>query len=123
LDTKGNIFGGFTSLKWESSYGLKADDSLKSFLFTLKNPHNIAAKRFGLKVEAKKSAIECNSKCGPIFGGSYGIFVSDDCNTDARSYTSLGRVYTNDTGLKGNIVFTGSWYFQVKEIEFFKITN
>jgi hypothetical protein len=51
LDMKGNIFGGFTPLKWESrvfkGYGsdFKADDSLKSFVFTLKNPHNFLARK------------------------------------------------------------------------------
>jgi hypothetical protein len=49
-DTKGNIFGDFTPLKWDSNYGFRADDSLKSFLFTLKNSHNILARRFALKV-------------------------------------------------------------------------
>jgi hypothetical protein len=52
LDTKGNIFGGFTPIEWEArvwngKYGkndnrYKADDSLKNFVFTLKNPHNIS---------------------------------------------------------------------------------
>jgi hypothetical protein len=38
-DTKGSIFGGFTPAEWESpaSWKRKADPSLKSFLFTLKN--------------------------------------------------------------------------------------
>jgi hypothetical protein len=59
LDTEGNIFGGFTPLEWESwvwngnswdeDGRFKADDSLKSFLFTLKNPHDIPARRFALK--------------------------------------------------------------------------
>jgi hypothetical protein len=64
LDTKGNIFGGFTPLKWESllfkgdgKNCLKEDDSLKSVLFTLKNPHNFPAKKFGLKAEEKWRAI------------------------------------------------------------------
>jgi hypothetical protein len=45
LDTNGNIFGGFTPVKWtfpdNATYLYKTDDSLKSFLFTLKNPHNV----------------------------------------------------------------------------------
>jgi hypothetical protein len=51
LDTKGNIFGGFTPLEWELGPFVNADFSLKSFLFTLKNPHNIPARRFALNVE------------------------------------------------------------------------
>jgi hypothetical protein len=76
LDTKGNIFGGFTPVAWESikwdgqsldnsntrksDDTLKADDSAKSFLFTLKNPHNIPPKKFPLKPENKDEAIDCS---------------------------------------------------------------
>jgi hypothetical protein len=62
LDTEGNIFGGFTPVEWESGDDVwKADDSLKSFVFTLKNPHNIPARRFALKAERKQWTIICGS--------------------------------------------------------------
>jgi hypothetical protein len=124
LDTEGNIFGGFTPVKWESGWKLKADDSLKSFLFTLKNPHNIPARKFALKAEMKHQAIYCGSGCGPIFGGDYpDIRVYDNCNANTNSSTSLGYSYTNNTGLADTIVFTGSRDFKVKEIEVFEITE
>jgi hypothetical protein len=124
LDTKGNIFGGFTPLEWESGeWHYKEDNSLKSFLFTLKNPHNVPARRFALKPEAKQNAIQCLSTWSPIFGCGYGLAVADDCNTSAKSYTSLGRRCNNDTGLNEYIVFTGWRFFQVKEIEVFEITD
>jgi hypothetical protein len=63
LDTDGNIFGGCSPMEWEwrkwngkydgESNCSKADDSQKSFLFTLKNPHNAAEKRFALKTEKR----------------------------------------------------------------------
>jgi hypothetical protein len=123
LDTDGNIFGGFTPLKWESrkwngkkgkeNNCLKADASLKSFLFTLKNPHNVPARQFPLKAEKKDE--------GPSFCD---IGVSNNCNTNTNSSTEyFGTRYTNDTGLNGNTFFTGSGRFQVKEIEVFEITN
>jgi hypothetical protein len=69
-DTDGNIFGGFTPVQWESreydkegSRALggnncyKADPSQKSFVFTLKNPHNLRARKFALKAEMKHKAI------------------------------------------------------------------
>jgi hypothetical protein len=122
LDTKGNIFGGFTPVEWESppQYKPKADDSEKSFLFTLKNPHNIAPRRFALRPAEKQRAIVCDSKWGPDF---YDLGVSDNCNANTDSSTSLGDTYSNDTGLDGRTVFTGWHYFQVKEIEVFEITD
>jgi hypothetical protein len=104
LDTDGNIFGGFTPVEWESrvvdyrSDGAKADASLASFIFTLKNPHNIRARRFALKAERKDEAICCVSDWGPSFGSDMHVF--DNCN-NTESSTYLGNTYTNDTGLDG----------------------
>jgi hypothetical protein len=130
LDIDGNVFGGFTPVEWESRVWnwkggklnncYKADESLKSFLFTLKNPHRIAARRFALQAEKKDEAISCNYELGPNFCD---IGVSDQCNANTRSFTSFGHSYTNDTGLVGKRLFTSSEYFQVKEIEVFKITD
>jgi hypothetical protein len=132
FDTNGNIFGGFTPVEWESrvhNYGvgddnncLKADDSLKNFLFTLNNPHNIPTRRFALKAEKKQSALYCNGWCGPRFGDASDICISSDCNTNTISHTFLGSSYTNDTGLDTDIILTGGRYFQVAEIEVFEIT-
>jgi hypothetical protein len=124
LDTEGNIFGGFTPVKWESgTWHYKADDSLKSFLFTLKNPHNIPARKFALNAENKLDAIYCNSESGPTFGRGIDIAVHDNCNENTKSQTWLGVTYTNDTALDKGIVFTGSDKFQVKEIEVFEVTD
>jgi hypothetical protein len=125
LDTKGNIFGGFTPVAWESRVWnskyrdenncFKADDSQKSFLFTLKNPDNIPARRFALNAEKKQRSIQCDSDCGPWFGSPCDIGVSDRCNANTDSYTAIV--------LPGMVVFTGSRSFQVKEIEVFEITG
>jgi hypothetical protein len=131
LDTGGNIFGGFTPVEWESRewngmHGQrnncsKADASLKSFVFTLKNPHNVPGRRFALKAEKKDEAIYCSSTRGPHF---WDIYVSDNCNTNTQRGTRwFGCNYTNDTDLDGKTFFTGSTKFQVKEIEVFEITN
>jgi hypothetical protein len=121
LDTKGNIFGGFTPVEWDSSSKYKADPSLKSFLFTLKNPHNVPARRFALKAERKHETIGCSSDWGPCFGD---IGVSDMCNTNTHSFTcNFGESYTNDTGLDGKTFFTPSKNFQGKEIEVFEIKD
>jgi hypothetical protein len=121
LDAKGNIFGGFTPVKWESDARgkCKGDPSLKSFIFSLKNPHNVPAARFALKPKKKDEAIFCDSETGPNFTD---IQVSDECNLDKNSYASnFGSCYTNDTGLDGKKFFTASQYFRVSEIEVFAI--
>jgi hypothetical protein len=130
MDMGENIFGGFTPVKWESTVWngklndednrWKTDDSLKSFLFTLKNPYNIPGKRFALKAEKKQWAIYCDSERGPTFGDFY---VYDDCNANMSSGTWLGYIYTNDTGIDSNTLLTGSETFQAKEIEVFEITD
>jgi hypothetical protein len=121
LDIDGNVFGGFTPVRWDSTSWGKADASLKSFLFTLKNPHNISARRFALKAGKKREAIWCDSARGPRF---YDIAVSDHCNVSTNSFTfAFGTRYTNDTGLDGMTFFTGSRWFKVKEIEVFEITD
>jgi hypothetical protein len=130
LDTKGNIFGAFTPVEWESRRAnsgndwcnyYKADPTLKSFLFTLKNPPKFSARRFPMKAEEKHQAIYCNADYGPCFCD---IGVSDNCNTNSNSYTHrFGEDYTNDFGLDGTTFFTGSQYFQVKEIEVFEIKD
>jgi hypothetical protein len=120
LDVDGNIFGGFTPVEWDSKSSSKADESLKSFLFTLKNPQNIPPRKFPLKEEKKHQAIRCNSGWGPCF--------SDISFFTSIGYTlSFGSTYLNDTGLGGepphNTFLTGREDFSVKEIEVFEITD
>jgi hypothetical protein len=130
LDTDGNIFGGFTPVEWESrkwngktkkeNNCWKADPSVKSFLFTLKNPHNIPARKCTLKAGQKNWAIMCRSDWGPRLSE---IAVSGNSNANTNSWTHLGSTYNNDAGMDGKTFFTGSENFQVKEIEVFEITK
>jgi hypothetical protein len=54
----GKDFRGFTPGEWVSSLsGSKADLSLKSFVFTLKNPHNFPAKKCMLKPEVPSNLL------------------------------------------------------------------
>jgi hypothetical protein len=130
LDTNGNIISGFIPVKWESRRpasicdrsNWKTNESLKSFLFTLKNPHNITARRFRLKVEKKEYAIYCNSGYGPSFGRGCDLAVSDNCNVYTGSSTYLDGYYTKDIELDEKNVLTDSDSFQVEEIEVFEIT-
>jgi hypothetical protein len=125
LDTDGNIFGGFTPVAWELLNGMcKADNSQKSFVFTLTNPHNVAAPRFALRAERKHTAMICNSGWGSCFDGDCAIGLSDHCNANTDSYTfGFSCCYINDTGLDGQTFFTGSRKLRIKEVEAFTITD
>jgi hypothetical protein len=125
LNTSGNTFGGFTPVEWDSSSGYKGDDSVRSFLFTLKNPHGVLTRKFALRGEKKQNAICCNSGFGPIFD-FVNICAASDCNASTRSFTQIGmswgdRTYANDTIIAEFL--TGAFNFAVTEIEAFKIAD
>jgi hypothetical protein len=122
-DTDGNVFGGFTPAKWESSAPgeegghSKGDDSGRSFLFTLRNPHGVPPRKVALEEEKKWRAIYCSSEFCAVFGDC--IYVCDNCNTnrDSYSFTQIGtnwgdRTYANDTAFED--FFTGALLFTVK---------
>jgi hypothetical protein len=98
----------------------KGDDSLKSFIFTLKNPHNTPARKFAMNAERRQFAIVCDSSWGPFFGT--GFCVCDNANSNSQTYPTAS-VQTNDTGLDGTTFFTGSANFTVREIKVFKISD
>jgi hypothetical protein len=120
-DTDGNVFGGFTPVEWESPSEWKGDDSLRNFLFTLRNPRGVAPRKFALRVERKQAAILCYSECCAAFGGD--LRVCDNCSANRDSYTLIGgdRTYANDTAFE--YFFTGAQNFTVKEIEVFTIAD
>jgi hypothetical protein len=117
--TKGFIFGGFTPIPWDSSGTNKSDPSHTSFIFTLKNAHNISPRTFTLSNSSK--AIYCGCDYGPIFGNGFNIGLRNDFTVKTNNYTDVGGAYVNDTGQNGQEVLTGEHYFAVKEIEVFTI--
>jgi hypothetical protein len=130
-DTKGNVFGGFTPVKWKSrewngkdgdeDNRFKGDDSLRSFLFTLKNPHGVPARKFVLRAEKRQRAISCSTRWGPAFG-NIEITIPERCNTCVGCATLIrDRAYANNTAI--DFPFTGAPRFTVKEIEVFEITD
>jgi hypothetical protein len=119
LSKNSYIFGGFTPLAWSSRNNYAQDSSQKSFIFTLKNPHNLAARIF--KQNPKTNAICDYSGIGPTFGANYDLHVCDQCQTSASSYSNLGSGYVNDTGIAGNQVLTGGYNFTAEEVEVFEV--
>jgi hypothetical protein len=138
-DINGNVFGGFTPVEWESTTSTKADDSLRSFLFTLSNPYCVRPHRFALREEMKEFAVRCQSErslgCGPAFGydwhGCCDISVSANaegnfCCTEfaidwRESPYADPTLYAN--GALCRYLFTGTESVVMKEIEVFEITD
>jgi hypothetical protein len=116
--TKRSTFGGFTKIAWDSSSSHKRDDNRESFLFTIRNPHSLSARKFALSNPS--SAIYCRGSLGPCFGSNRDIYAADSSNTNT-SWSGLESHYVNDTGINGQQVFTGEYNFTVKEIEVFTI--
>jgi hypothetical protein len=116
-----------TPVKWDSDLlgHAKADTSLRSCLFSLKNPHNALPRKFALQANRMHEAIYCKASTGPGFGGrNCDIGIADSCNTCAGSVSAnFGRSYANNTWMDGRTLFTGSGTFTVKEIEVFEISD
>jgi hypothetical protein len=115
------IFGGYTPLAWSSREGSVSDPSLNSFIFTIRNPHNLPPHIFKLKQE--ENAIYNHKLYGPRFGEgrTADLYVCGQCCSCHDSYSVLGRAYINDTGIAENQVLTGSQGFTVYEIEIFEV--
>jgi hypothetical protein len=126
-EIRGYIFGGFTPVRWErGNYHPKGDETMKSFLFSLRNPHNTITLKFPLREDAKGNAIWCYDIRGPGFGGTWhtdcDLQLRDNCSTNRESSTAgFGLCYKNDLGVPSDSFFTGSPYFTVKEVEVFEV--
>ena len=86
----GNIFGGFTSVAWDSSNYYKADPH--AFLFSLVNFVS-ESQLMPIKVGDKHS-IYCNSLYGPTFGIGHDLHISNYSNATYSSYSVLNFSYS-----------------------------
>jgi hypothetical protein len=116
----GYIFGGYTPLAWASGGGYIADDGVRSFIFTVKNPHGLSPRIFRLKQDMKQYSVWCTSGYGPTFGGGNDICIYNHCNTSNSNYVNLGHSYNNDTGMDGRTLLAGESNFTVQELEVFE---
>jgi hypothetical protein len=98
---------------------------MKSFVFTLKNPHHLAARTFSLNPDWKQYTMLCYSNSYMVwFGNADAIGLLDNCNTNNKSHNRGFGIpqssFVNDTGLPGSTLFTGEETFTVKELEIFE---
>jgi hypothetical protein len=114
------IFGGFTTVTWESSSLFKSDPN--AFLFSLTNRDKRPLKT---KIDPNKHqhAIHCNSDDGPTFGG-HDIKIANNANTTRDSWSNLGFIYRHPQYANGtseaSTFLAGSHKFLLDEIEVYQ---
>jgi hypothetical protein len=115
------IFGGFTSVRWESYTrgGYKSDAN--AFLYSFTNGDK---KPLKIKVDPNEQAfaIRCDSRCGPSFG--WDLIIANNANTTTNSYSNLGFPYKHPQYAEGTneakTFLAGSQSFQLDEIEVYQ---
>jgi hypothetical protein len=119
----GNIFGGFTRAQWKSTTSLDIDKS--AFIFSLVNKENRPL--LFEHLSKRKDSVFSDKKTGPTFGGFYDLFISDNSNQNTNSISNLGRTYTHPEypygSEKAQTILTGTYNFQVQEIEVFQMQH
>ncbi len=115
------IFGGFTTVSWDSSNGWKSDPN--AFIFSLTNKDNQPLK-MKVDLDEHESAIRCYPEYGPTFGGGFDILIVDKANTTMESYSKLGCAYSHPQYAVGTdeaeTFLSGSQFFQLDEIEVYQ---
>jgi hypothetical protein len=100
---------------------------MKSFVFTLKNPHHLAARTFSLQADMKQYTMQRIANSPMVwFGNGGAIGITDNCdshnNSHNRGFGIPQSSFVNDTGLPGSTLLTGEEIFTVKEFEIFEVS-
>jgi hypothetical protein len=99
-------FGGFTQASWS---GLGFDSDPNAFIFTLTNQPLL------INCFESDYAVFKYSQFGPVFGGGFDLFVSNQSNLNTNSYLNLATSYPSS-------VYNSTIYFQSYEIEVYSIS-
>ena len=108
---KGNVFGGFTTAKWNRSKEPKEDRN--AFLFVLVSNKTAPAK-FPI-VKNSKKAIHCRKSCGPVFGRNE-LCIADNSNSNEDSVSETLNNYSNE-----KISLNDTKIFKVEDIEVYQM--
>ena len=109
------IFGGYTSINWDSTSGYKSDPN--AFLLSLTNKDNQPCKMRQINTA---QSIYCGSGYGPTFGGNHDLYICDNANSIMDSFSELGRSYEHPQPSQGSSYLAGSDEFQLSEIEVYE---
>jgi len=120
--TKGNIFVGYNPKNWETNSQYTYDTG--TWLFNLVNQDKVAPCK--MASHSGNNGAYNYVSYGPTFGGGFDLYVCDNCSSSKGSYSSLGHSFTPPTGYtygqqNAQAFLAGEYYFQVSEIEVFKV--
>ncbi len=116
---RGYLFGGYTSISWNSMQTYVQDNN-GPFLFTLTNPHGIPPTKYSVKLR-NHSIFDHVNYC-PTFGAGHDLYVSSHSQTNRNSSFNFPHSY-NDTTKRGAITFTGDKNFQTNDIEVYLLVQ
>jgi hypothetical protein len=107
---KGNVFGEYTELEWDSYSGSKTDKS--TFIFSFNNKEKYTSKN-------NNNSIYCLNSFGPYFGytGNPEIYFSDNLNEGGAYNTSKKYTFLSE----GKTITNEEKTWNIKEIEVYKI--
>jgi hypothetical protein len=115
------ICGGFTTVKWESTYKWKHVSDPNAFVFSLTNKDYKPCK-LSVNPDKYQYAVCCHSGSGPRFGDD--IFIADDSNL-IMSSSKLGETYKRPEHVRAEIeafsFLAGTEEFCLSEIEVYKM--
>jgi hypothetical protein len=115
------IFGGFTSVSWDSSNRDKSDQN--AFIFSLTNKDK---KPLKMKIgpNEHQSAICCYFSFGSTFGGGHDIYIANSANATMKSFANLGYSYKHPQyafdSNEAKTFLAGSSFFELDEIEVYQ---
>ena len=92
-----------------------------SFIFSLLDKEGLAP--FKSIVTNTSFSIYRGSSYGPTFGGGHDIYIADNANQNANSYTNFGTSYSLPNKVTdGYTILAGTRYFSPDEVEVFYLT-
>ena len=122
LNNKGNIFGGYSSIPWQSNKENKI--AKDCFIFTLTNIYNTEPTKFPYE---KNRSVYHNYSNGPIFGSGCDLGFGTNFLSNNACWSNFPNSFKDILG-KGKSIFTGdnnndNMNYILKELEIFEVFN
>jgi TLD len=125
MSSDGYLFGGYirTSISHDSPPNTEKHLlHAHSFLFTLSNPHAISPTKYPLRAGLYYNTLYTPTKHVHLGWGwlGYDIELSQNPQKDNKSYCNFPYAFNDITG-KGKLTFTGTEYFNVRDVEVYAV--